>query len=160
MADLAQLSFPTRAFLKAYRWRWIDPVPCTLFTKPLGACRVALVSTAGLVPPGAPPFDGAVRGGDYSYRLVPRDGDLAQLADCQRSHSYDHGGIARGRNLAFPLDRLREFAAEGVIGEVAPRHLSFMGSITAPGRLIRDTAPKAATLLVDDEVDVALLVPV
>jgi hypothetical protein len=35
-----------------------------------------------------------------------------------------------------------------------------MGSITAPGRLIRDTAPEAAEWLVEDEVDVALLVPV
>ncbi len=70
MADLAQLPFPTRAFLKAYRWRRIDPVPRTPLTKPLGARRVALVSTAGLVPPGAPPFDAAVRGGDSSFRVV------------------------------------------------------------------------------------------
>ncbi len=43
---------------------------------------------------------------------------------------------------------------------MAPRHLSFMGSVTAPGRLVRDTAPRAAELLVEDRVDVALLVPV
>lgn len=36
-----------------------------------------------------------------------------------------------------------------MIGEVAPRHLSFMGSITAPGRLIRDTAPDAVARLVE-----------
>ena len=30
------------------------------------------------------------------------------------------------------------------IGEVAPRHASLMGSITAPGRLIRRTAPAVA----------------
>jgi D-proline reductase (dithiol) PrdB len=47
-----------------------------------------------------------------------------------------------------------------VIGNVAPRHLSFMGSITAPGRLRTETAPEAAGLLVEDGVDVALLVPV
>jgi hypothetical protein len=35
-----------------------------------------------------------------------------------------------------------------------------MGSITAPGRLQRDSAPRAAALLVEDAVDVALLVPV
>jgi hypothetical protein len=35
-----------------------------------------------------------------------------------------------------------------------------MGSITAPGRLIRDSAPAAAKLLADDRVDVALLIPV
>jgi hypothetical protein len=35
-----------------------------------------------------------------------------------------------------------------------------MGSITAPGRLIARTAPEAAQLLVQDQVDVALLFPV
>ncbi len=35
-----------------------------------------------------------------------------------------------------------------------------MGSITAPGRLMRETAPEAARWLVDDGVDVAILVPV
>jgi hypothetical protein len=35
-----------------------------------------------------------------------------------------------------------------------------MGSITAPGRLLKQTAPAAAQLFVEDTVDVALLVPV
>jgi hypothetical protein len=35
-----------------------------------------------------------------------------------------------------------------------------MGSITAPARLTKRSAPAAARLLVADEVDVALLVPV
>jgi hypothetical protein len=63
-------------------------------------------------------------------------------------------------NLAFPIDRVREFAARGRIGNVNRRHLSCMGSITAPGRFIRDTAPEAAGWLAGDAVDVALLVPV
>jgi D-proline reductase (dithiol) PrdB len=73
---------------------------------------------------------------------------------------FDHAGIRRDPNVAFPLDRLRELAAPGEIGEVSPRHLSFMGSITAPGRLASRTAPEAAQLLVDDQVDLALLFPV
>jgi hypothetical protein len=35
-----------------------------------------------------------------------------------------------------------------------------MGSITAPGRLVRDAAPEIARRLVHDGVDIALLVPV
>ena len=35
-----------------------------------------------------------------------------------------------------------------------------MGSITAPGRFVRDTAPEAAARMVAAGVDVALLVPV
>ena len=64
------------------------------------------------------------------------------------------------RNLAYPLDRLRALAAEGLVGAVAPRHLSFNGSITAPGRLVRDTVPQMADVLRADAVDAALLVPI
>jgi D-proline reductase (dithiol) PrdB len=160
MADVEALPLWLRAVLKAYPWRRIDPVPCARLEKPLAACRVALVTTAGVVPPGGAPFDERVRGGDPSCRVIAADTAVQSLGEFHRSASFDHGGIARDRNLALPLDRLRELAASGEIGAVAPRHLSFMGSITAPGRLVRTTAPGAAALLVEDAVDVALLVPV
>ena len=62
--------------------------------------------------------------------------------------------------FAAAIDRIRELVASGRIGSVAESHLSFMGSITSPGRLVRDTAPQAAQHLVDQRVDIALLVPV
>jgi hypothetical protein len=46
------------------------------------------------------------------------------------------------------------------IGSLNVRHLSFMGSITAPGRFQRDVVPEAARLFEVDAVDAALLVPV
>jgi D-proline reductase (dithiol) PrdB len=48
----------------------------------------------------------------------------------------------------------------GRIGSLNQRHLSFMGSITAPGRLVKKTAPVAVRKLVEDGVDIALLMPV
>jgi D-proline reductase (dithiol) PrdB len=160
MARVSDLSLWLRAYLRTYRWRRVDPVPLARRTKPVARSRVALVTTAGLVPPGAPPFDEAVKGGDFSYRVIAADADVARLAEHHRSEAFDHTGIALDRNLVFPLDRLRELAAAGEIGEVAPRHLSFMGSITAPGRLSTRTAPEGALLLAADGVDLALLVPV
>jgi D-proline reductase (dithiol) PrdB len=160
LARLAELSRKDRLFVRTYPWRRIDPVPWTPLARPLSRCRVAVVSSAGLVPTGEAPFDTAVRGGDFSYRLVSRGCDLRRLIDCHRSGSFDHGGIAEDSNLALPLDRLEDLVASGRIGEVAPRHLSFMGSITAPGRLVRTSAPEAASILADDGVDAALLVPV
>jgi D-proline reductase (dithiol) PrdB len=157
---LSNLPLWLRMYLRAYPWRRIDPVPLARRRKPLENSRVALVTTAGLVPPGATPFDESLKGGDFSYRLIPADADVGQLEEHHRSESFDHTGITRDRNLAFPLDRLRELAAGGEIGDVAPRHLSFMGSITAPGRLSSRTAPEAARLLAADGVDIALLLPV
>lgn len=160
MGDASEFSFAIRAFLKAYRWRRIDPIPWAPLRKPLAKANVALVTTAGLVMPGQLPFDNHVKGGDTSFRVIPADADVATLIDTHRSEMFDHSGIQSDPNLAFPLDRMRELARDGGIGRVSERHLSFMGSITAPGRLVRDSSPTAAQLLVDDSVDVALLVPV
>jgi D-proline reductase (dithiol) PrdB len=149
-----------RLFLRAYRWRRIDPVPWTPLRKPLSACRMGLVSSAGFVLPTQQGFDSAPPGGDYSFREIPADTEVSTLVDCHRSDAFDHAAMRQDPNLAFPIDRVRELAERGRIGSVAPRHVSFMGSISAPGRLIRDTAPGAARLLVEDQVDLVLLVPV
>lgn len=155
MGDVSEFSFATRMFLKTYPWRRIDPVPCAPLRKPLAESRIALVTSAGFHLPDQTPFDCDKRGGDTSYRVIPHDADVATLLEAHRSETFDHSGVRADPNLAFPLDRLREMGLP-----LAPRHLSFMGSITAPGRLVAESAPEAAQLLVDDGVDVALLVPV
>jgi D-proline reductase (dithiol) PrdB len=160
MGDLSEFTLPIRLFLKAYPWRRIDPVPWTPLRKPLRQSRLALVSSAGLVLPAQPPFDDTVRGGDCSFREIAGDAEVRSLVDTHRSETFDHSGIRADPNLGLPLDRVRELAANGRIGSVNRRHLSFMGSITAPGRLVTQTAPEAVKSLVEDAVDVALLVPV
>jgi len=82
------------------------------------------------------------------------------LIDTHPSHHFDHRGLTQDRNLAFPLERARELVEWGRIGALNHRHLSLLGAITAPGRLIKETAPQAARWLVEDGVDVALLCPV
>ncbi len=160
MATFDELSVPVRMFLKGYRWRRIDPVPWAPLRKPLSASRLALISSAGWVLPGQEPFTRTLAGGDGSFREIPADTDLSTLIDAHKSQSFDHEGMHRDPNLAFPLDRARELVERGRISSLNHRHLSFMGSITAPGRLVRDHAPEAARLLAEDGVDVALLVPV
>ena len=160
MGHYSEFSFTLRTFLRAYPWRRINPVPWTPLPKPLSECRLAIVSSAGFVLRGQEPFDESVRGGDVTFRQVASDASVSDLVDHHRSESFDHAGMAMDPNLAFPLDRARELVATGRIGSLAAHHLSFMGSITAPGRLVRDSAPAAVTTLVDDAVDIALLVPV
>ena len=160
MGDLSEFSAGTRLLLKTYPWRRIDPVPCTPMRWPLAASRLAVITTAGLHLSDQLPFDQRVRGGDTSYRVIPADVDLAALIESHRSETFDHEGIRSDANLAFPLDRVRELVAERRIGALADRNLSFMGSITAPGRLVKGSAPEAAQLLVEEGVDAALLVPV
>jgi len=140
LGDLSEFPLKYKFFLKAYPWRRIDPVPWAPLKKPIKDSRAALVSSAGLVQPGQKPFDDSIRGGDYSFREIPADTDVYTLMDTHRSDLYDHSGLRQDPNLAFPLDRLRELVGSRRIGSLNQRHLSFMGSITAP--------------------DIALLVPV
>lgn len=160
VAAIHDLPFAVRAFLKTYPWRRIDPVPWAPLRKPLAEANVALITTAGLSAPGQEPFDDHARGGDYSFRTIDRDADVQSLIDSHRSKSFDHTAMRADVNLAFPLDRMRELERDRVIGRFNQRAFSFMGSITAPGRLVRETAPEVAGMLAADGADAALLVPV
>lgn len=160
MADLSELPLAARLFLRTYPWRRIAPTPWTPLSRPVSECRVALVSSAGATLPDQAPFDHDIRGGDSSFRILPADAKVASLGDGHKSWAFDHAGVRADPNLGVPLDRLHELAARGRIGEVAPRHLSCMGSLTSTARLVRETAPAAVQTLVDDAVDVAVLVPI
>ena len=160
MGELGEFSLKYRIFLKTYQWRRIDPVPWSQLNKPLTECRLVLVSSAGIVTSEQKPFDNSIRGGDPSIREISCDIDVSTLLETHRSDAFDHTGIRQDPNLAFPADRLREMTAAGTIGSLNPRYLSIMGSITAPGRLIKKTIPRVVPKLIEDQVDVALLIPV
>lgn len=160
VASLSELPFALRLFLRTYRWRQIDPVPYAPLGRPLGSARIAVVTTAGVTLPDQPPFDERVQGGDWSFREIPDSASVASLRDSHRSRSFDHSGVQADPNLALPLDRLRELQAEGFIGELSPRHFSFMGSLTAPGRMLARSVPQVVDSLVADGVDAVLLVPI
>jgi D-proline reductase (dithiol) PrdB len=160
MGDMSEFSLGVKAFIKTYRWRRIDPVPWTPLRKPLSECRLGLVSTAGLTLEGQEPFDESVKGGDSSFREVPWDSDVRRLVENHRSESWDHRGVEQDPNVAFPLDRMRELLEQGRIGSLAERYLTFMGSVTATGRMVRDVLPEMRERFVAQGVDIALLVPV
>jgi D-proline reductase (dithiol) PrdB len=168
--DLAQLSdvdLAERLFLKGYPFNRYAPRPddptttaMTPMRKRLNECTVALITTAGLSLPDQAPFDVTIKMGDSSFREFPADISPQLLEMHQRSWAFDQTGILRDRNLAFPLDRLREMLERGEIGAIAPHHYSFMGSIVGPSKLIKQSAPEVAYRLAADAVDVALLTPV
>jgi D-proline reductase (dithiol) PrdB len=160
VAKLSDLRLKYQLFMKAYPYRRVDWRPGATLKMPLAEARVAVVTTAAYYGPDQPPFDTSIRGGDYSYRSIPLDTDLTTLRIAHRSDAFDMRGIASDKNLALPLDRLKALVEEGVIGSLAPRHFSFMGSIAAPGRLMATTAPEVARMLLEDEADAVLLTPV
>jgi len=109
--------------------------------KALSQRRVAIVSSAGL-----------------DYRVIPSATRPEELLVSHISINFDRTGFQEDWNVVFPLDRLRDLAAEGTIGSVAQTHYSFMGA-TDPVQM-EPHAREVAGLLKSDHVDAVILPPV
>jgi D-proline reductase (dithiol) PrdB len=128
------------------------------FSRPpaLRDARVAIVTTAALHREDQEAWH---RKRDQSFRVLGASDRALRLG--HYSPNFDRVAIAADLNVVYPIDRLEEMAAGGVIGSVAPHHLSFMGAQDETMSTIRlDTGPAAAKLLREDGVDVVLLTPV
>ncbi len=120
---------------------------------PASERRVSIVSTAGLIHRGDRPFGL----GSADYRVIDRD-DERDLLMTHLSTNFDRSGFVQDHEVVLPLQRLREAADDGSIGDVARFHYSFMGA-TPPDKM-RATAEQVATTMLADGTNVALLVPV
>lgn len=127
---------------------WVDGPP-------LADRRVALITTAGLHRAG----DDAFTLVDLSYRVIPADTDLGELTMTHSSVHFDRTGFREDVNTVFPLDRLRELAADGVVGSIADHHYSLMGAGWPP-EAIEPTCTDLARQLRADGVTAVCLVPV
>ena len=122
---------------------------------PLAARRVAIITTAGL----HRLDDQAFTIVDLSYRVIPAATDTSKLTMTHSSVHFDRSAFREDVNTVFPLDRLHELAADGVIASVADHHYSLMGAGWPP-EMIEPTCDELARLLRADHVTAVCLVPV
>ena len=123
--------------------------------RPLSACRLAIVTTAGLHPRGDRPFGP----GDQTYRTIPSATPTADIVQSHTSIGFDRAPIMRDVNISYPIDRLRELVARGTLGGLGPNGYSFMGAQRDTARIERETGPAVAARLREEGVDVALVTP-
>ena len=125
----------------AYDWSRYDDAPFTPLTKSLSQCPRRRVA--------------------YYAALADAVAAEAPSDDFQIHDSYyDHSDADRDLNCIFPLDRLRELAAAGDIGAVAPRHWSgFMGRIYKRQAVMQEKAPELVRRLKEDRVDLLIAIP-
>ena len=143
MARLEDIPEPTRTAAATIPCPAFDTAP--FVTGPgLAGRRVAIVSSAALIRRGDAPFPF----GSGEYRAVPSGWANDEILMSHVSINHDRSGFQRDLNVIFPIDRLRELAAEGVIGSVAATHYSVMGS-TDPAAMVASADGIAATLHAD-----------
>lgn len=152
---------PSLANLWARSHQTTGPPAFVFPARPIPRMRIGLITTGGVHHIDQTPFRRKDENpqGDGSYRLLdltrPRDEFII-------THDwYDRRDAERDLNLILPAERLREFAEEGVIGELHPVAVGIMGHVEGREefRLEFETAPKIAAIFREEGVDAVLLVP-
>ena len=117
-------------------------VPFTPFDGELSMATIAIVSAGGVHLKEQEPFNIADELGDLSFRVIPEDADASQLMVTH--HHYDHADADEDINVVFPLDALRDLAAEGFVGGLAAKHVGYMGYTMQLKAMYEGTAPQIA----------------
>jgi D-proline reductase (dithiol) PrdB len=157
-----------RALLEAKQWgealrdvpRLMDLAPAAprSLAKPLTQATVALVTSAGISQDGQPAMDGENIEGDYTIRELDVDAPASAL-HVWHTH-FDAAAAREDINVVYPIDRLKELAAEGFIREVAAPAVSFMGYFSNVFRMRDEVVPVAVAAVRRSGADAAVLVPV
>ena len=137
--------------------RLTKSAPFTTLQKPLSDCTVTLLTSGGISQCAAAPWDPMSRN-DHRLDAIPED---VATTDFQIHDAYyDHRDAEKDINCQFPIDRLRELVAQGMVGRVAQRMWSgFMGRIYNRSKVLDESAPAFVAELEKDEVDLLIAVP-
>ncbi len=155
--DKSREYYLAQGYGNPYRWAYYADVPFTPLAKPLAQSRVALITTASLIPGGADHDPDPESMPVPSAYVAPSDPAPKRLYTQHRFWDKD-ATHTDDLDSFFPIHRLCEYEAEGRIGELSPR---FYGMPTdySQRRTIEQDAPQVLEWCREDGVDVALLVP-
>lgn len=163
-------------WLAAYRAGWLAQYEATgefnwkIYNRPrnsvapsgpavdLSNSRLILITSAGgYLHDEQRPFDTDHPIGDASVRLFPSTTPFTDISYAQ-TH-YDHTAIDQDPQVLVPLRHLEEMVAEGIIGELSPTVVSFMGYQPNAITFIDECIPAILEAVAADKADAALLVP-
>ena len=153
--------YQTLGYGAPYRWAHYAEVPFTPLKKQVAQSRIALITTAAPHQP-----EKGDQGPGAAYNAAAKfysvySGDSAAEHDLRISHiGYDRTHTsAEDSNTWFPLAALRQAAAAGRIGEVAPR---FHGAPTNRSHRtsLDQDCPELLARVRQDKVDAVVLVAV
>jgi Glycine/sarcosine/betaine reductase selenoprotein B (GRDB) len=142
-----------------YRWAHNKDVPFAALSKPLNRSRVALITTAAPFKPEAghqgprAPYNAAAKFTEvYSMPIDPPPDLRISHVGYDRKHTS-----AEDINTYFPLQRLKEAATEGRLGELNRR---FYGVPTLRSQRLTTErhAPRVLEMCREDAIDAAILV--
>src|SRR5215469_10574152 len=136
-----------------YRGVQNESAPFTPLRKPIAESRIALISSGGIMYRDQPRFHRE----DASYRRIPKDARADELSVWH--FGYPTRDAERDVNCVFPIARMRELEAAGVMGALIDPAFSFMGGIYSARKVRDELAPQIVDELKRAHADAFFLVP-
>jgi len=143
--------------LKGYPFIQNQHAPFTPLKRALPLLNLGLISSAGGYVTGADPFDIDKRDGDLTYREIPIEVGAKDVS--YSAKGYDPVDVVADRNSQIPIDRLLEYQANAVIGQLNNVWWSISSFIPNALRVAEELGPQLAERLKRYEVHAALLIP-
>ena len=131
-----------------------EPPKLTSLRKPISESTIGIFTSAGVQLATDKPLGET---NDLSYRLISREVPASEMVIAHKTPVRVWG--VQDINVAFPRDRLLDLEAEGTIGQLAPRSVSMVGSITKYTELIQKTVPAIQNEFESQGVDLVFLFP-
>lgn len=131
--------------------------PFTPVRRALPMLNLALISSAGGYINGTDPFDLDARDGDANFREIPVEVESSDLL--YSAKGYDPKAVTEDRNSQIPIERLTEYQANAVIGQLNNVWWSLSPWIPNARLVADDLVPKIVERLHRYEIQAALLIP-
>lgn len=147
--EKSRLYYEAQGFENAYRWATFDDVPFTRLTRPLSESRLGIITTSA------------------TYARTSRDTravDVGPTAPApERLYADDLSWDKKAthmddRESYFPIVQLESAVEDGRLGSISPRFYCAPTSYSHRETLTED-GPEILKLCQQDDVDIALLVP-
>src|SRR5579864_7072860 len=122
--------------------------------KPIAESTVGIFNSCGAQMPEDPELGETE---DISFRLVDRDTPLSKLVIAHQTKVRKWA--VEDLNVAFPLDRMKELAAVGMIKRLAHTAVSMVGSIQRFTELVEQTVPAIKQIYDAQGVDLVFVFP-
>ena len=130
------------------------PPKLTQLRRPINESTIGIFTSSGVQLRSDPPL---AETNDLTYRLIDNDVPLSELII---SHQTPVRVWAlEDINVAFPRDRLKELKVEKTIGQLAPKAVSMVGSISKYTELMQNTLPAIKEEFDSQGVDLVFLFP-
>jgi len=128
--NMALDKFYGRKFVTEIPMPQKEIIPPSMLNKPLGEAKIALVTDGGLVPKGNPDRMVPVNSVKFAHYSIEGLDELKPEDYEVRHQGYDNTFVLQDPNRLVPVDAMRHFESQGVIGKLGDMFFTTAGVMT------------------------------